>query len=83
MNYVPNQDMKTYIDSCKKESEIRTAVLEQNTEIFDNIANITVNSDNLIPQGGEGEFTRNIVRLLMKTMRQIKVRMRAKQLRKM
>ena len=36
--------MKTYIDSCKK---VRAAYQEQNTLNFENVANITVNTDSI------------------------------------
>ena len=46
-----NWDMKNYIDSCHKESERHTAYPEQSTEHFENVANITVDSDSVITQG--------------------------------
>ena len=41
-----NRDMRTYIDSVKKECE---TCLEHNTSYFENVATITVNSDSVIP----------------------------------
>ena len=41
-----NQDLRTYIDNVKKDC---TAYLEQNTLHFENVANITVNSDSITP----------------------------------
>ena len=42
-----NKDMKTYIDSCKKE---RVEYLEHNNANVDTVVNIKINSDNLNPQ---------------------------------
>ena len=42
--------MRNYIDSCHNESEARTLYQEQSTVHFENLANITVNSDIIIPQ---------------------------------
>ena len=41
-----NRDMKTYIDNVKKE---HTGYLEQNTSYFENVVNITVDIDSIIP----------------------------------
>ena len=40
------QDLRTYIDSVKKDSE---AYPEQNTVHFEKVANIIVNSDSITP----------------------------------
>ena len=49
--------MQNYIDSCHKELERRAAYPEQSTTNFENVANITVDSDSVIPKdkqnGGE------------------------------
>ena len=42
-----NQGMQNYIDICHKESEVCAA---KNTVHFENVANITINSDILITQ---------------------------------
>ena len=42
-----NQDIKTYIDICKKKC---VAYPEQRTAYLENIVNITVDSDSVIPQ---------------------------------
>ena len=42
--------MRENIDSCHKESESRTEYPEQNTSHFNNVANITVNSNSVTPQ---------------------------------
>ena len=42
--------MKNYIDRFHKESEIRAACPEQSTPHFENVDNITVDSDSVIPQ---------------------------------
>ena len=42
--------MQTYIESCKKEPERRVVYTEHNTEHFENVANITANSDSVILQ---------------------------------
>ena len=42
--------MREYIDSCHRESESCAAYLEHNTAHFNNIANITANSDSITPQ---------------------------------
>ena len=41
--------MRENIDSCHKESESRTEYPEQNTSHFNNVANITVNSNSVTP----------------------------------
>ena len=58
-----------YIDSCHKESEICAAYPEQRTVHFKKVANITINSDSVIPQE-EKNVVRKIVRwFLMEKMR--------------
>ena len=42
--------MQNYIDIFQKESERHAAYPEQRTANFENIANITIDSDILIPQ---------------------------------
>ena len=42
--------MRDYIASCHKESERCTAYPEQSTAHFENIVNINVDIDSLIPQ---------------------------------
>ena len=42
-----NKDMKTYIESVKKE---HAAYPEHNILYFENVANITLDSDNVITQ---------------------------------
>ena len=44
-----NLDMREHINSCHKESESRTAYPEYNTAHFNNVANISVNSDSITP----------------------------------
>ena len=43
-----NRDMKNYIDSFHKESERCAAYLKQSTIHFENVSNITINSDSVI-----------------------------------
>ena len=45
-----NRYLRNYIDSCHKESLICAAYMKQRTEHFENVANITINSANIIPQ---------------------------------
>ena len=45
-----NRDMRNYIDGCHKESERCETYLEKRTAHLENVANITVNSDGVIPQ---------------------------------
>ena len=45
-----NQDMQNYIDSCHKESERIAAYTEQIFAHFENIVNVTVDNDSVIPQ---------------------------------
>ena len=44
-----NRDIQNYIDSCHKYSEIRAEYPEQSTAHFENVVNITVLSDSVIP----------------------------------
>ena len=43
-----NRDMRNYTDSCHKESERCAAYLQQITVNFENVSNITIDSDNVI-----------------------------------
>ena len=45
-----NQDLKTYIESCHKESERCAAYLEQNTLHSEIASDIAINSDSITPQ---------------------------------
>ena len=42
--------MQEHIDSCHKGSEIRTTYTEQNTAHFNNVENITIDSEGIFPQ---------------------------------
>ena len=46
-----NRDMREHIDSCLKQSEKCAAYLEQSTEHFEDVANITTNGASVILQG--------------------------------
>ena len=48
--HATQRDLQTYIDSCHKESERRAAYTEHSTANFNNVANITVNSDIITSQ---------------------------------
>ena len=48
-----NRDLQTYIDGCHKESERCAAYPEQSTAHFNNVVNITVDSDSITPQKGK------------------------------
>ena len=61
-----NRDTRNYVDSCHKESEIRAAYLEKSTSHFKNVANITVDSDSVIPQDRKKK-ARNTVRQILIT----------------
>ena len=68
-----NRYLRNYIDSCHKESLICAAYMKQRTEHFENVANITINSANVIPQEKK-QGVRNIFkRILMTKMRQTRV----------
>ena len=45
-----NQNMRTYIDSCNKEPEKLAAYTENITVHLENVSNITLNIDSVIPQ---------------------------------
>ena len=45
-----NRDLINYIDSCHKESERRAGYPEQINVHFNNVANITVDSDSITSQ---------------------------------
>ena len=79
--------LRTYIDNCNKEKEIRAAYSEKSTPHFDNVANITIDSDDITPQKkkmGERKIIRNIVRNIIRYLpskkKQIIVQFQSKQL---
>ena len=45
-----NWDIREYINSCPKESEMCAVYTEESTAYFDDIENITLDSANVIPQ---------------------------------
>ena len=64
--------MQTYIDSCKKESEKHAAYPEQSNVHFENVANITVDSDSITPREkktGVRKISRKIIKSLTMKMR--------------
>ena len=52
--------MQTYIDSCKKESEKHAAYPEQSNVHFENVANITVDSDSITQREKQNGSEENI-----------------------
>ena len=68
--------MRTYIDIFLKESEEYVAYPEQSTVHFENVANITVGRDSLIPQEKKlavRKIVRKIVKLLTAKMKQLRL----------
>ena len=66
--------LQTYIHGYNKESEKCAAYPGQSTVYFENVANITVNSESVIPkmkQNGREKSVRKIVRFLTTKTRQI------------
>ena len=45
-----NREILSYIDSCHKEPERCASYLEKSTLQFENVVNITINSDSVIPK---------------------------------
>ena len=77
-----NRCLRTYIDSCHKESEIHAVYPQHITVHFENVANITVDSGIVTPQkkkNGREEDFRKIIIFHMTKMSQIRVSMRVKQ----
>ena len=70
--------MQNYIDIFQKESERHAAYPEQRTANFENIANITIDSDILIPQQKQNlnekncqanPYEENQAKIILKKMR--------------
>ena len=70
-----NRYMQEHIDNFYKGSESCAAHQEHVTTHFNNVANITINSDSITPQKkmGEREIVINIMRFLLTKTRQIRV----------
>ena len=73
-----NQYLRTYIDSCHKESERCAVYPEHSTEYFNNFENITANSYSVTPQkkkNGREEYCQENHKIHFNKMKKIRVQL--------